>query len=99
MAYAPHILPMLNVEYGSGRGEDVVSTAHTASDTTNYGCAKKHLKKGGKKCPDAPKLRAALDELESLCQPRDVGSQGITLADLREQQSMYAGKVQWLLSY
>jgi len=91
LAYGPHMYRMLNKQIWEGN--DSVEEAHRASALASHGC--KTLV--GKKCPEAPQLRAALDELEKLCQVQDVGTHGVSLNALEKSDSSYASKVDWML--
>jgi len=99
IAYGPHMYLMLNKQ--SWEGNDSVEEAHRASAFANQGCKKPN----SKKCLEAPKLRKALDELEGLCHPQDVGTRGVALHELQESalhelprsDATYASKVRWML--
>uniref|UniRef100_A0A7S1M3W7 Uncharacterized protein n=1 Tax=Alexandrium catenella TaxID=2925 RepID=A0A7S1M3W7_ALECA len=92
LSYGPHMSPMLNKQ--SWEGNDSVEEAHKASAAANHGCKKPN----GKKCPEAPMLREALDELETLCHPGDASTRGVALnEEVQRSESTYASKVRWML--
>lgn len=96
IAYGPHMAPMLAKQ--SWESTDFVEEAQRASAAVNHGCKKQN----SKKCLEAPKLRAALDELERLCHPEDVSTRGVSLNEVQASQvqdrdALYASKVRWML--
>lgn len=89
-----HLAPMLNRPDQDGL-EFIHNTLSNMFQTVN-GCH------NPKRCKQAPKLRAALDDLESLCDPMDLGiphgnSTGLNLREIREREAVYDDKLRWLL--
>mmetsp|Transcript_150332 Transcript_150332/g.418883 ORF Transcript_150332/g.418883 Transcript_150332/m.418883 type:complete len:300 (-) Transcript_150332:83-982(-) len=77
------------------RNHDAASyVLHAFGDAmkSNEGC------KPYRKCPEAPKLREALDELESLCKPEDLAPGKNATGDAPwAQQAFYDAKARWLV--
>uniref|UniRef100_A0A7S1R5G1 Uncharacterized protein n=1 Tax=Alexandrium catenella TaxID=2925 RepID=A0A7S1R5G1_ALECA len=96
-SYGPHMHRMLNLE--QQEGNDAVDAAVKVADHVGHGCGKAQKKVSkSKKCPsEAPFLRRALDELESLCRPSDVGARGVNLNELPQSAETYASKIQWMM--
>uniref|UniRef100_A0A7S1L6W1 Sulfotransferase domain-containing protein n=1 Tax=Alexandrium catenella TaxID=2925 RepID=A0A7S1L6W1_ALECA len=95
-AYGPHMSPLLKTQ--KWEGQDSVDFAQQATVTFSHGCQGWRFKKANKCASSAPKLRDALDELESLCSPQDVATKAVSLSESGklDQEAVYSYKVRWL---
>mmetsp|Transcript_74027 Transcript_74027/g.228785 ORF Transcript_74027/g.228785 Transcript_74027/m.228785 type:complete len:316 (-) Transcript_74027:174-1121(-) len=92
-AFGEYLSPLIGMK--KDFADDLIHNVQIDSAKENQGCKRK------RKCAAAPKLRAALDELEALCRPEDLGLSSqleLNLRELREREAAYASKLRWLMA-